>query len=71
VVVGDGPLRASLEAEALALGVDARFVGTTPRAEALAWIGAADALLHASKTEGLSTVVREAEALGVPIVVVP
>jgi glycosyltransferase involved in cell wall biosynthesis len=71
VVVGDGPLRASLEADALTLGVDAWFVGTTPRAEALAWIGAADAVLHASKTEGLSTVVREAEALGVPVIVVP
>jgi teichuronic acid biosynthesis glycosyltransferase TuaC len=71
VVVGDGPLRAHLEAEAALLGVDARFVGIAPREEALAWIGAADAVLHASKTEGLSTVVREAEALGVPVVVVP
>jgi glycosyltransferase involved in cell wall biosynthesis len=66
VVVGDGPERARLEARAR--GADVRFVGAVPRAEALAWIGAADALLFASRAEGLSTVLREAEALGVPAV---
>jgi len=66
VVVGDGPLRESLERHARAVGVDARFVGQTTRPVALAWIGAADVVLHASATEGLSTVEREAEALGVP-----
>jgi glycosyltransferase involved in cell wall biosynthesis len=44
-----------------------RFVGAVPREEALAWIGAADALLFASRAEGLSTVVREAEALGIRV----
>jgi glycosyltransferase involved in cell wall biosynthesis len=71
VVVGDGPERGRLEAQARALGVDARFVGKTSRQEALAWIAAADGLLHASQREGLSTVVREAEALGVPVHLVP
>ena len=66
VVVGDGPLRASLESRALRLGVDARFVGRTARPVALAWIAAADEVLHASLAEGLSTVEREALALGVP-----
>ncbi len=70
VVVGDGPERRRLEAHARGLGLDARFVGKAPREEALAWIAAADALLHASREEGLSTVVREAEALGVPVRVV-
>jgi glycosyltransferase involved in cell wall biosynthesis len=65
VVVGDGPERANLEG--WARGADVRFVGALPRAEALAWIGAADALLFASRKEGLSTVVREAEALGVRV----
>lgn len=68
VVVGDGPERARLEALARARGVDARFVGAVSRREALAWIGAADELLLASSAEGLSTVVREAEALGTRIV---
>ncbi len=67
-VVGDGPERARLEAEARALGVRALFVGTVGRSEALSWIAAADALLFASRAEGLSTVLREAHALGVPVV---
>lgn len=68
VVVGDGPERPRLEQLARALGVDARFMGAVGRDQALAWIGAADALLHASTAEGLSTVVREAEALGTRVV---
>jgi teichuronic acid biosynthesis glycosyltransferase TuaC len=68
VVVGDGPERSKLERRALARGVDARFVGAVGRVEALAWIGAADALIQASSAEGLSTVVREAEALGTPVI---
>jgi teichuronic acid biosynthesis glycosyltransferase TuaC len=70
VVVGDGPERTKLEGRARRLGVDARFVGRTTREDALAWIGAADGLLHASRAEGFSTVIREAEALGVPVVFV-
>jgi teichuronic acid biosynthesis glycosyltransferase TuaC len=68
VVVGDGPQRHRLESLARAMGVPTTFVGTVPRVEALAWIGASDALLHASVAEGLSTVVREAEALGTRVV---
>jgi glycosyltransferase involved in cell wall biosynthesis len=68
VVVGDGPERARLEALARTLGVEARFVGRVPREDALAWIGAADVVLHASEAEGLSTVLREAAALGTRVV---
>jgi teichuronic acid biosynthesis glycosyltransferase TuaC len=68
VVVGEGPERRRLERLARARGVCARFVGMLPREDALAWIGAADALLHASEAEGASTVVREAEALGTRVV---
>jgi teichuronic acid biosynthesis glycosyltransferase TuaC len=70
VVVGDGPERGRLVALARLRKIDARFVGRLPRPDALAWIGAADVLLHASRTEGLSTVVREANALGVPALLV-
>jgi glycosyltransferase involved in cell wall biosynthesis len=66
VVVGDGPLRSRLEKRARASGIDALFVGQTTRDVALAWIGSADGVLHASESEGLSTVEREAQALGVP-----
>jgi teichuronic acid biosynthesis glycosyltransferase TuaC len=70
VIVGDGPDRRRLEHVAQARGVDARFVGLVGREEALAWIGAADVLLHASRAEGRSTVIREAEALGTPVEIV-
>jgi teichuronic acid biosynthesis glycosyltransferase TuaC len=67
VVVGDGPERGRLERLARAKGVDARFIGAVTRQEAMAWIGAAQVLLHGSDAEGLSTVVREAEWLGTPV----
>jgi glycosyltransferase involved in cell wall biosynthesis len=71
VVVGDGPERPRLERLARSLDVDARFVGTLPRSTALSWIAAADVVLHASEAEGLSTVLREADALGTRVVIVP
>jgi glycosyltransferase involved in cell wall biosynthesis len=67
-VIGDGPERARLEAHARRRGAQAVFLGTRPRDEALSWIAAAEALVHASVEEGLSTVVREAAALGTPVV---
>jgi glycosyltransferase involved in cell wall biosynthesis len=70
VVVGDGPERASLEREARGRGARVHFTGRTTRPEALAWIAASAELVHASREEGLSTVVREAEILGVPVVTI-
>jgi glycosyltransferase involved in cell wall biosynthesis len=67
VVVGDGPERRRLEEMARALRVDAHFVGLVPRVAALDYIQAADAVLFASTNEGLSTVLREAEHLGTPV----
>lgn len=69
VVLGDGPERAQLERLARAWRMDVRFLGTVSRRETLGWIGAADELVHASRAEGLSTVVREAEHLGVPVTI--
>jgi glycosyltransferase involved in cell wall biosynthesis len=68
VVVGDGPERVRLERLVRSRGIDVRFVGNVDRPEALAWIGAADVLIHASEAEGLSTVIREAEALGTAVI---
>jgi glycosyltransferase involved in cell wall biosynthesis len=70
VIVGDGPERVRLERLARNRRVNARFVGAVTRDEALAWIGSACVLVHASEAEGLSTVVREAHALGTPVVFV-
>jgi glycosyltransferase involved in cell wall biosynthesis len=64
VVVGSGPERATLEQRF----PEAQFVGHLPRAEALGWIAAADLLVSASRHEGAPTVVREARALGIPVV---
>jgi glycosyltransferase involved in cell wall biosynthesis len=64
VVVGSGPERATLEKRF----ADVQFVGHLPRAQALGWIAAADLLVSASRHEGAPTVVREARALGVPVV---
>ncbi|HVJ91328.1 MAG TPA: glycosyltransferase family 4 protein [Labilithrix sp.] len=69
VVLGDGPERSHLERISKAWQMDVRFLGKTSRREALAWIGAADELVHASQVEGLSTVLREASQLGVPITI--
>ncbi|MBK9000159.1 MAG: glycosyltransferase [Myxococcales bacterium] len=64
VVLGDGPEHSRLRE----LSPSARFLGLLPRDRALAWIAAADLVLSASRTEGAPTVLREARALGVPIV---
>ena len=69
VVIGDGPERERLEVLAKNWRIDVRFLGNKPRRETLAWIGAADELVHASIAEGISTVVREAEHLGVKVTV--
>jgi teichuronic acid biosynthesis glycosyltransferase TuaC len=68
VVVGDGPERAALSRRAEELGAKVTFTGALPRREALAWIAAADVLLHPSALEAAPSVVREARALGVPVV---
>lgn len=68
VVVGDGPLRAALEAEAGAHGQDVRFTGWLDREAALGWMAHASVLVFPSHgPESLSRVLLEASALGVPI----
>jgi teichuronic acid biosynthesis glycosyltransferase TuaC len=64
VVLGDGPERERLTREF----PRAELLGLVPRARALAWIRAADAIVSASYEEGAPSVVREARALGTPVV---
>jgi glycosyltransferase involved in cell wall biosynthesis len=64
VVVGDGPLRERLHRRY----PEVRFTGELPRPEALRWIAAADVLISASHLEGAPTAIREARALGTPVV---
>ncbi len=64
VVCGSGPERAPLHREF----PEVHFCGQVPRARALEWLAASDVVLSASIDEGAPTVVREARALGVPVV---
>ena len=70
-VIGDGPMRAELEALAASFEPKATFVGHLPRADALALIAGSERLLHLSEAEGAPTVIREARALGVPVLATP
>jgi colanic acid/amylovoran biosynthesis glycosyltransferase len=73
-VVGDGPLRAELEAAAARLGVDARFRGALPQEQVLelyrrAAVYCLPCVVAASgDRDGLPTSVLESMALGVPVV---
>ena len=64
IVVGDGPQRDEL----MRRFPNARFVGHVERPLALSYVAAADVLVSASLHEGAPTVVREARALGTPVV---
>ena len=65
-VVGDGPEMAALRAAFPAV----HFAGRVSRPEALRYMAAADVVVSASAEEGAPSVVREARALGVPVVAV-
>lgn len=68
VLIGDGPLRASLVARGRALGLRLHSLGQLPRARALGILAGSRGLLFGSQAEGLSTVLREADHYGVPVV---
>lgn len=68
VIIGDGPMRATLEAEARQRGRQVRWLGWRDRTEVLAAMRAATILAFPSYgPESLSRVLIEASALGVPI----
>jgi glycosyltransferase involved in cell wall biosynthesis len=70
VVVGDGPDRDRLQALAAALPPGAvHFTGELPRDQVGRWMYAADALALCSGYEGLSHVLLEAMAAGLPVLV--
>ncbi len=72
VLVGDGPRRDELLRDARRKRVDVIATGALRHDDALAWIAAADCVLAPlAPGEGAPTVVREARALGVPVVVFP
>ncbi len=64
VLIGDGPERRKLEAEA---GPNVRFVGAKSSEEAAALLGRARALVHAAE-EDFGLVLAEAQAAGCPVI---
>jgi glycogen(starch) synthase len=68
VIVGDGPDRATLEAQAHAGTRDVRFIGWADQPTATKWLAHASLLIFPSRgPESLSRVLIEASALGIPI----
>lgn len=71
ILIGDGPLRPALEAQAARRGLrTVRFLGALPRAEAMARLGQARLLVNSSRvfeTFGLSVVEGFAHGLGAVI----
>lgn len=68
VVIGDGPLRAELEADVKASGAPVRFLGFQPRATVLDWVGrAAFQIIPSECYEGFPIVILEAFSSGTPV----
>jgi glycosyltransferase involved in cell wall biosynthesis len=68
-IVGQGPLRQSLEAQARRLGVDhVHFRGALPQNELPDWYRAADVFVLPSRSEGVPNVILEAMACHTPVV---
>lgn len=63
-IVGDGPERGALEAQALRLGVDATFAGAVGFDRVLGFYETHDVLVLASETEGWPKAIVEAMAFG-------
>ena len=70
LLIGEGPLRASLERQASAIDFrdTVRFLGGRPQVEVARWLGAADVLCLTSDNEGTPNVIVEALASGRPVV---
>jgi colanic acid/amylovoran biosynthesis glycosyltransferase len=74
VLIGHGSRRAQLERQASESGVRARFLGELPPEEVRGWMKRAQVLCAPSVTasngdsEGLPTVIVEAQAMGLPVV---
>ena len=70
LIVGSGPLHASLKAQIASMGlVDrVRLVGAKPHGEMHLWMGASDMMVHPSLSEGNPTVMFESLGCGRPFI---
>ncbi|MFQ5415138.1 MAG: glycosyltransferase, partial [Phycisphaerae bacterium] len=69
VIVGDGPLRAVLEAEARRLGIRERVSFVGHQSDVASWVRQSRVFVLTSDSEGLPLSVMEAMACGLPVVV--
>jgi glycosyltransferase involved in cell wall biosynthesis len=67
LMVGDGPLRADVEALIESLGMRGRIIITGFRDDAPEILSAASLLGHSSRFEGMGRVISEAMLLGIPV----
>jgi glycosyltransferase involved in cell wall biosynthesis len=68
VLAGDGPLRGEIEAEAKSLGIGEHVLFLGDRRDVSAVLASMDVAVLTSDSEGLSNVILEAMAAGVPVV---
>jgi glycosyltransferase involved in cell wall biosynthesis len=68
VLAGDGPLREEVEREAQTLGIGERVVFLGDRRDIPAVLASMDVAVLTSDSEGLSNVILEAMAAGLPVV---
>lgn len=67
-VIGDGPIRADLEAQARSLDIPAEFVGYKSQAEVAQHLDSHDMLILPSFAEGVPVVLMEAMAARIPVI---
>jgi glycosyltransferase involved in cell wall biosynthesis len=68
IIVGDGPLRSELAAQASALGVEKHIAFLGSRSDALELLSTFDVFVLPSEIEGMSNALLEAMAVGRPVV---
>lgn len=68
LIVGDGSLRAALETEAKALGIDGKCVFTGTRKDVYELMSAMDIFVQPSVNEGMGKTIIQAQASGLPVV---
>ena len=70
MILGEGSRRRELESQAAALGVADSVLMPGFRENPYPWMATADVFVCSSRSEGMSTVVTEALALGLPVLAV-
>lgn len=68
LIVGDGPLKNSIQQQIKRYGLEDNFIFTGFRDEVYSLLSAADCLIHTARWEGFGYVIAEAMALSKPVV---